>query len=273
MSPSWKILTCALTLLVSLACGGEQTGDSEPPPAAGATQDADASPGPAAARGEGLPTRRFDFDSEAAGAVPAGFAAVHSGRGAAGRWQVVDAPDAPSGGRAAAQLDGDRTSSRFPLLVLEAVSARDLELSVAGKPISGRKDQAVGLIWRYRDPDNYYVVRSNALEDNVVLYKMEGGKRSDLDVVDTRRSYGVDVEVPGGSWSTLGVRVQGNLFTVFFAGRELFQVEDDTFPGAGRVGLWTKADSVTWFDDFEVTVLDAEDPAAAAAGEAQGGSP
>ncbi|MEE8525439.1 MAG: hypothetical protein V3T72_15995, partial [Thermoanaerobaculia bacterium] len=95
--------------------------------------------------------------------------------------------------------------------------------------------------------------------DNVVLYKMEAGKRSDLDLKGRGRTYGLDVEVPSGTWSRLGVRVRGNLFTALLDGRELFQVEDDTFAGPGKVGLWTKADSVTWFDDFEMRSLDVPD--------------
>ncbi len=200
--------------------------------------------------------QRYTFDSDAVGSAPSGFTPVHSGDGKPGEWQVVEAPDAPSPQQAVAQLDADSTGQRFPLLVLDSVVARDLDLEVVGKPISGRKDQAIGLIWRYRDADNYYVLRANALEDNVVLYKMEAGKRSDLDLKGRGRTYGLDVEVPLESWSRLRVNVRGNLFTAFLDGRELFQVEDDTFTGPGQVGLWTKADSVTWFDDFAVRALD-----------------
>ncbi|HVS61891.1 MAG TPA: hypothetical protein VMT85_00175 [Thermoanaerobaculia bacterium] len=200
--------------------------------------------------------QRWAFDDDPLGSPPQGFTPVHSGQGAQGEWRVVEALDAPSGRQAVAQLDDDRTGNRFPLLVLDSLVGRDVELEVVGKPISGRKDQAMGVIWRYQDADNYYVLRANALEDNVVLYKMEAGKRSDLDLLGRGRTYGLDVEVPPESWSRLGVVVRGNLFTAFLDGRELFQVEDDTFTGPGKVGLWTKADSVTWFDDFAVRILD-----------------
>lgn len=201
--------------------------------------------------------QRWTFDEDEVARPPGGFTPVHSGNGHTGEWQVVAAPDTPSGGRAVAQLDPDRTNYRFPLLVLDSVVARDVEIEVTGKPISGTKDQAIGLVWRYQDPDNYYVVRANALEDNVVLYKMEGGKRSDLDLEGRGRTYGLDVEVPRGSWSRLGVVARANRFTALLDGEELFVVEDDTFTTAGKVGLWTKADSVTWFDDLAVRVLDA----------------
>jgi hypothetical protein len=121
------------------------------------------------------------------------------------------------------------------------------------KPVSGEIDRAAGLVWRYRDENNYYIVRANALEDNVVLYKVVDGKRTSLAPEGTPPgTYGVDREVPAGRWSALKVVVEGSRFTVLFDGEKLFEVEDGTFTGAGRVGLWTKADSVTYFDDFEV---------------------
>lgn len=204
---------------------------------------------------------RFGFDDDPVGALPRGFVPAHTGRGTPGRWAVVVAPEASAPGRVVAQLDPDRTGYRFPLLVLEAPIARDLELSVSGRPVSGVVDQAFGLVWRYQNADNYYVVRANALEGNVVLYKVERGERSDLPLVGQGRTYGADVDVPKASWSRLRVRALGNRFTVFLGDRELFVVEDDTFSASGKVGLWTKADSVTWFDDLELVVFDP--PAAA----------
>jgi len=109
------------------------------------------------------------------------------------------------------------------------------------------------MVWRYRDPDNYYIVRANALENNVVLYKVEGGKRVSLAPRGTPpKTYGVKHPVPSGKWSTLKVTFQGDLFTVYMDGQKLFQVEDSTFQNAGKAGLWTKADSVTLFDDFQI---------------------
>ena len=258
-----SFLTCVLVLAFVAACGGGDAARYGGTTGSAGSPAAD--PAPAAGSGvEGKKTGavvepgslRFGFDDDAIGVVPDGFTPVHSGRGAEGKWHVVEAPDAPSGRQAVAQIDADRTGSRYPLLVLDSPMALDVELQVVGKPISGTVDQAIGLIWRYQDADNYYVVRANALEDNVVLYKMEAGKRSDLDLKGRGRTYGLDVEVPRETWSRLGVRVQGNLFTVLLNGRELFQVEDDTFVAAGKVGLWTKADTITWFDDLEVRVLD-----------------
>ena len=256
-------LTCVLVVAFVAACGGGNAARDGGTTGGAGSPAAD--PVPAAGSGvEGKETGavaepgslQFGFDDDAIGAVPDGFTPVHSGRGAEGVWRVVEAPDAPSGRQAVAQIDADRTGSRYPLLVLDSPVALDVELQVAGKPISGAVDQAIGLIWRYQNADNYYVVRANALEDNVVLSKMEAGKRSDIDLKGRGSTYGLDVEIPRETWSRLGVRVQGNLFTVLLNGRELFQVEDDTFVDAGRVGLWTKADTVTWFDNLEVRVLD-----------------
>ena len=101
--------------------------------------------------------------------------------------------------------DEDGTSYRFPVCVVDAVVAVDLDLSVRFKPVSGAGDQAAGLVWRYRDPDNYYIVRANALENNVVLYKVEKGKRTDLDPRGGAFAYGKKARVPSGTWSTLRV--------------------------------------------------------------------
>ncbi|HUP21419.1 MAG TPA: hypothetical protein VNB06_00590 [Thermoanaerobaculia bacterium] len=199
---------------------------------------------------------RFDFEEDLVGEAPRGFVSARSGQGAPARWEVIEAEDAPSGARVVAQLSEDATSYRFPLLVLDEFAAADVDLSVAGKAVAGSIDQAIGLVWRYRDEDNYYVVRANALEGNVVLYKMEDSRRSDLDIVGVAGTYGVDAEVPGRSWVRLRVVANGDLFVVELEGKELFRVRDRTFTQTGKVGLWTKADSVTWFDDLEVKALD-----------------
>ena len=121
------------------------------------------------------------------------------------------------------------------------------------KTISGARDQAAGLVWRYKNPDNYYIVRANALENNVVLYKVENGTRTDLPVKGEGRTYGKKAQVPSGQWSTLRVVAAGTVFEVYVNGSKLYDVEDTTFRQAGRVGVWTKADSVTQFDDLTIT--------------------
>jgi hypothetical protein len=193
------------------------------------------------------------FDAASTGSLPAGWSAAMTSAGGAPKWEVLRDDSAPSKPHVLGQTSNDRTRGRFPLAILESANLRDGEIRVKFKPISGTVDQAAGLIWRCRDENNYYIVRANALEDNVVLYKVEGGKRTALAPKGTpANTYGIKHKVPAQAWSTLGVKFQGSLFTVFFDGVKLFEVEDATFPGAGKVGLWTKADSVTYFDNFEV---------------------
>jgi Domain of Unknown Function (DUF1080) len=195
-------------------------------------------------------TRKIDFEQDAVGQQPKGFLFGHTRQeGAPGRWVVEE----DKAGKYLAQVDADSTRNRFPIAVLADLSAADTDLSVRFRPVSGRVDQAAGLVWRYQNENNYYIVRANALEDNVVLYKVQNGQRTDLPVKGEGRTYGKRAEVPSGQWSTLRVVASGPRFEVHFNGRKLYDVEDSTFAQAGRVGVWTKADSVTHFDDFTVT--------------------
>ena len=107
-------------------------------------------------------------------------------------------------------------------------------------------------MWRYQDENNYYIVRANAREDNVVLYKVENGRRTDLPVKGEGRTYGKPSKVPSGQWGTLRIVAKGPLFEVYHDARKLYDVEDTTFTQPGKVGVWTKADSVTYFDDLTV---------------------
>jgi hypothetical protein len=194
-------------------------------------------------------TRKVDFSDDTAGQPPKGFEfGLTANTGAPGKWVI----QTEGTNKYLVQTDPDSTRSRFPIAVLSDVTAADLKLSVRFKPVSGRVDQAAGLVWRYRDRDNYYIVRANALEDNVVLYKVENGKRTDLPVKGEGRTYGKKAEVPAGQWSTLRVVATGRLFEVHFNGTKLYEVEDGTFMQPGKVGVWTKADSVTQFDDLTV---------------------
>jgi hypothetical protein len=194
--------------------------------------------------------RKVDFNQDAIDHAPNGFEFGHTaGIGAPGKWIV----QADGTNKVLAQTDPDSTRSRFPVAVLSDVTAADVDVSVRVKPISGRVDQAAGLVWRYQNQDNYYIVRANALEDNVVLYKVESGKRTDLPLKGQGRTYGQKIEVPAGQWSTLRVVANGRLFEVYFNGTRLYEVEDDTFTTPGKVGVWTKADSVTQFDDLTVS--------------------
>ena len=138
----------------------------------------------------------------------------------------------------------------YPLLLKDGTSIKDGFVEIKFKAIAGSEDRAAGLVWRARDADNYYVVRANALEDNVVLYKTVRGARSPLDIVGRKGGYGINVSVPANQWLHLRVDFDGSRFRVIYNGKQLFEVEDATFSDAGKVGLWTKADSMTLFDDI-----------------------
>ncbi|MBI4514688.1 MAG: DUF1080 domain-containing protein [Deltaproteobacteria bacterium] len=202
-----------------------------------------------------------NFDSFATGQPPQGFSTALTGGGGLVSWVVQEDATAPSAGKVLTQTSRDTTNSRFPLCVYDAIATIDLSVSVRFKPISGTVDQAAGIVWRYQDAKNYYIVRANALENNVVLYKVENGSRSDLKPAGAwPLAYGKKAPVPAGQWSTLAVVARGARFEVHLNGEHLFDVEDTTFPSAGKVGLWTKADSVTSFDDFAIEPLDSAKP-------------
>jgi hypothetical protein len=204
----------------------------------------------AQARGtEAAETIALDFDATAAGELPAGFTATVTGGGGPASWVVLADPTAPSNGKVLAQRSANKTSNRFALCIYDRLTAKDVEVSVAFKPVSGTVDQAAGLVARFKDKDNYYIVRANALEDNIRLYKVERGKR--------KQFAGANVKVPSQQWQSLTLEVKGTHFRVFLSGTLLFEADDAAFKEAGKVGLWTKADSVTYFDDLRVKTANA----------------
>jgi Domain of Unknown Function (DUF1080) len=195
----------------------------------------------------------IDFDKATPGSPPPRWTVAMTHQGGPPRWEVVGDSTAPSKPNVLAQVSTDATAGRFPLAIYEKARLANGRLSVRFKTMSGAVDQAAGLVWRYRDPDNYYIVRANALEDNVVLYKVESGQRLALAPRGTpSKTYGVKHHIPKGVWNTLTVDFEGNVFRVSFDGEMLFEVMDPTFAEPGKAGLWTKADSVTYFDDFQI---------------------
>jgi hypothetical protein len=191
----------------------------------------------------------FNFDADREGAQPAGFSFGRTGEGAAGRWIVRAENDAPSKPNVLAQMDPDATDMRFPVAVVEKLSLRDLRMTARCKMISGRVDQACGLVFRYRDENNYYITRSNTLENNIRLYYVKDGKRRQI------ASYAGPVTPK--AWHEYTVEVKGDHIQVLWDGKKVLDHRDGTFTEAGKLGFWTKADSVTYFDDLAVTALDA----------------
>lgn len=196
----------------------------------------------------GAPAATFTFEDDPAGSLPRAFVSARTGPGPDGTWIVRADPGAPSGSQVLAQASTDATSGRFPMAVSRQGQYGDLALSVKFKAISGRVDQAGGLVFRYRDNNNYYLVRANALENNVRLYHIIDGRRTQI--------AGSNLKVSPKVWHTLKVVARGAAIEVAFDGETVIEKRDDMLVGPGLVGVWTKADSVTFFDDLEVRPAD-----------------
>ena len=179
----------------------------------------------------------FSFDRDVTGAPPAGWRPGVTGRGSP-KWSVEADTSAPSKPNVLKQSG----SGTFPWCVRPEVSLENGYVEVKFKPVSGREDQAGGVVWRWKDADNYYVARANALENNVSLYYTADGRRNTLKYVDAA--------VPGNAWHTLRVEFAGKHIRVIFDGKPYIEMDDEHITGTGAVGVWTKADSVTLFDDF-----------------------
>jgi hypothetical protein len=193
------------------------------------------------------------FDNAIPGSMPPGWSVAMTHAGAPPRWEIVRDESAPRSPFVLAQLSRDATAGRFPLAIWDRGTLRNGDVSVAFKAVDGSIDRAAGIVWRYQDSNNYYIVRANALENNVVLYRVENGVRLSIAPKGLpSRSYGVKHEVPNGRWNILRVLFRDSLFTVFLNGERLFEAEDQTFRQAGKTGLWTKADSLTYFAEFTV---------------------
>ena len=190
-----------------------------------------------AAPGPGQGEIRLTFDDEKSGEVARGFTSE------VGRWVVVDLPE---GGKAFAQT-AKSPGAVFNVALRTGSRARNVEMSVRLRAVAGKEDQGGGVIWRAKDAKNYYIARFNPLEDNFRVYKVVDGKRTQFQ--------NADVKLPGG-WHTLKVRMIDDHITCDLDGKTLLDVKDATFADAGMVGLWSKADAQTQFDDLTVKVVE-----------------
>ena len=195
--------------------------------------------------------KTFTFENYETGKIPSGWSQYFTGKGKSTSWKVVD----DHGNRVLAQLSSDHPDYHFNEIIFDGLQLKNMELKVRLKGVHGKMDQGGGFVWRFTDANNYYVVRANPLEDNVVLYKVENGRRTDLPLIGKGKTYGVKVPKLGSGWNDLKLTVQDDIFTVYLNGKQLFQVKDKTFTNAGKVGLWTKADAVSYFDDFKIKGL------------------
>lgn len=191
-----------------------------------------------------MSNQAISFEGTQTGVPPSGWTATLTGSGEP-KWTIESDETAPSKSKVLKQ-SGRAT---YPLILKNDSKIKDGFVEMKFKAVAGSQDRAAGIVWRAKDAKNYYVTRANALEDNVVLYKTVDGVRSPLDIVGRKGGYGTNVAVPSGAWHTLRVDFKGSRFGVSFNGKQLFEVEDATFAEAGMVGLWTKADSVTLFDE------------------------
>jgi hypothetical protein len=184
-----------------------------------------------------------NFESGDVGKVPRDFTVALTGGGGRVSWVVREAPDAPEGKPVLVQESSDDTSYRFPMCIYKKVVARDVSAEVKWKAISGKVDQAGGIVLRYR-PENYYIARANSLEGNVDLFKTVRGRRLLVEEVPAT--------VTTGTWHTLRFEAKGRHLLITFDGKVMIDKDDRTFSSAGEVGLWTKADSVSAFANLRI---------------------
>ena len=178
--------------------------------------------------------KAWNFDADKQGGIPEGFTVV------LGDWKIAADADAPSRPNVLAQL-AKNSGSVFNLILVSGTSNKNVEISVKMKAVGGKEDQGGGLVWRARDSNNYYVARYNPLEDNYRLYKVEQGRRIQLQNADIKHSEG---------WHTLRVTMEGDHIQCYYDGGKYLDVKDSTFQAAGKIGLWTKADAQSYFDDL-----------------------
>jgi hypothetical protein len=192
--------------------------------------------------------RSFRFSKDDVGKVPAGWHADKTGKGEGSVWKVVADDTAPSGTGYALAQTAESPGGVFNLCVAEDTNCKDVEVTVKFKAMRGKNDQGGGVVWRYQDANNYYICRMNPLEDNFRVYKVAGGKRTQFDTKE-------ELKVPVGEWHTIQVKQVGDKIECSLDGKKYLEATDGTFTKAGKVGLWSKSDAQSHFDDLQVRDL------------------
>ncbi len=182
----------------------------------------------------------LSLDKAKVGELPQGWTAAKTGAGQGSVWKVLEDKD---GKKVLAQTSDQGPNRFFNLCVAENTSFTDIDVTVAFKAMAGKLDQGGGLVWRYQDADNYYIARMNPLEDNYRVYKVVAGKRTQLGTVD--------IKVPSREWHTLRVVQKADHIRCYLDGKPHLDVKDETFKGAGKIGLWTKANAQTYFANLQ----------------------
>ena len=189
-------------------------------------------------------SQRWVFEDAKVGGVPKGWTSAKTGKGSGSVWKVIKDESAPKGPHVLAQTSSEGPNRLFNLCLLDKTSYADVDVAVSFKANKGRIDQGGGPVWRYQDANNYYICRHNPLEGNFRIYKVIAGKR--------RQLASMDFEADAGKWHTIRVVMRGEKIVCLINGKEL-TVRDGAITKAGKVGLWTKADAVTSFDDFKAS--------------------
>jgi hypothetical protein len=185
---------------------------------------------------------RWGFEDAHVGKLPGGWSSAKTGHWRGSVWRVIEDATAPSGKHVLAQVSAEGPNPLFNLCVYDETTLGDVDVAVKFKAVAGRIDQGGGPVWRYQDANNYYIARVNPLENNFRVYKVIDGRRTQLD--------SSEVAAKAGKWHAIRVVQQGDRIQCYFGGKLHLDVQDDTITAAGKVGLWTKADAVTSFDDF-----------------------
>jgi hypothetical protein len=190
--------------------------------------------------------RSVVFSKDDEGKLPKGWKAEKTGKGEGSVWKVVADRTAPSKKGYVLAQTASGPNALFNLCVMTESNYKDVDVRVAFKAVKGVKDQGGGIVWRYQDANNYYIARMNPLEDNYRLYKVVAGKRIQLKTQE-------DLKVREGEWHTLRITMTGDQIACYLDGKKYLEAKDETYTRAGKIGLWSKADARTYFDDLKVS--------------------
>lgn len=190
---------------------------------------------------------KTDFEGATVGSVPKGWTVAKTGTGEGSVWKIAEDKTAPKGPKVLAQT-AESPGPMFNLCVADDTNFKDVEASVAFKAVKGKKDQGGGIVWRYADANNYYIARFNPLEDNFRLYHVVAGKRTQFGGKE-------ELKAKAGEWHTLTIKMVGDAITCSLNGKVEIEAKDATYTKPGKVGLWTKADAQTYFDDLQAKEL------------------
>lgn len=199
-------------------------------------------------------TETVNFDSFRAGTIPPYWTSTMTHQGKPPLWAVAPDPSAPSGRKVFAQLSNAAGRYRFPLAIYDKVVCRDGDLSAKFKLVRGRESATAGIVWRFQDPNNYYYMHFSADQKNIGLYLMKDGRPQSIPVITGGDPKAAEFshEIRQDQWYVVRVNFKGSRIKVWFGNRKLFEAEDSGIAGPGKTGLWTKADTIAYFDDFHI---------------------